>query len=212
MQPGIIDDAKSHHGTVFDVLWLAKTCQNFPVFACASVRWMKGRAFRPGICITYFFVQTNTYPLRRRCGSFSRRSAALLGVILASSAMVLAEVSKRLPATRTATPPLQVVDVAPSGWRRTVDGWERAEQWFVPPSRSSHNIHQWLAIENTNQSAVVRALLEQFRSIHPLVYSASLLMAVLAIVVVNEQASRAGSRLPSQVNGDGDGSARRRGG
>lgn len=84
----------------------------------------------------------------------------------------------------------RIAEVAPVGWRRTVNGWELAETWLNPRGNSARNINQWLAIHEKREASSVRACLERIRSVHPLVLSLSLISLVLLISFAHDRSLR----------------------
>ena len=82
---------------------------------------------------------------------------------------------------------IHLANVPPSGWRRTVSGWERAEEWGKPAAKAQLGINQWLAIQDQRESAFARGLLGQLRSVHPLCISMTLLGATIAIIFLNDR-------------------------
>jgi hypothetical protein len=82
---------------------------------------------------------------------------------------------------------IHISNVPPTGWRRTISGWERAEDWRKPKTGPALGINQWLAIQDQRESAITRGLLGQLRSIHPLAISVTLLGAVILIVMLNDR-------------------------
>lgn len=88
------------------------------------------------------------------------------------------------------TDTLRIAEVAPVGWRRTVNGWELAETWLNPRGGSARKINQWLAIHEEREASSVRACLERIRSVHPLVLSLSLLLLVLLISLAHDRSLR----------------------
>jgi hypothetical protein len=93
------------------------------------------------------------------------------------------------PTSAASQAEIHVANVSPTGWRRTADGWERAEMWSVTIARSPHDIDGWIAIEKSRQSTLARLLLEGLYGVHPLAYSALLVAAVFTIVIVAERQS-----------------------
>ena len=89
----------------------------------------------------------------------------------------------------TANNGIHSANVPPTGWRRTIGGWERAEEWGKPVAKAQLGINQWLAIQDQRESTFARGVLGQLRSIHPLFISVVLLGAVIATVLLNERKS-----------------------
>jgi hypothetical protein len=90
----------------------------------------------------------------------------------------------------------RIAEIAPVGWRRTVNGWELAETWMNPRDGSARNINQWLAIHQQREASSVRACLERIRTVHPLVWSLSLLVLVWLIALAHDR--NAGRQTQSQ--------------
>jgi hypothetical protein len=88
---------------------------------------------------------------------------------------------------------MTTVNVSPVGWRRTVDGWELAEQWAIT-SKAERNINQWIAFQRKQEASLGQAILERVRLIHPLVISTSMLLVVVAIAMFHERGLRSASR------------------
>ncbi|MGV3486353.1 MAG: hypothetical protein ACO1RT_18180 [Planctomycetaceae bacterium] len=154
-------------------------------------------------------MQTQTSSSRLSRVQWSLLATIVLVLLLACSAIVCsavawAVVSGRVPAEATRRASVHVVDVAPKGWRRTVDGWERAESWFVPAGHPSYSIQQWLAMEEARQSSIVRASLQHLRQIHPLTFSLGLLITVLGIAIVTERRADSRRPLPTAVDSSRD--------
>jgi len=82
---------------------------------------------------------------------------------------------------------LFLVDVSPTGWRRTIDGWERAEDWLTPKVLSPHDINGWLAVERARQSNPAGQLLNGLKAVHPLLHAATLVTSVIVIFLVHER-------------------------
>jgi len=87
-----------------------------------------------------------------------------------------------------------IADVAPAGWRRTINGWERAEDWAAMTSNSQRSINQWIAFQHAYEPVGATSLLDRISSVHPLVYSAILLTFVLAIVISQDPSFQASFR------------------
>gem|GEM_PF-3162668 len=107
-------------------------------------------------------------------------AVALLVVVL------LAITGDRLPYLVAEKQALKVAEVSPVGWRRTVNGWERAEEWVKPAFSSHRSINQWIAIQHAYEPLPARSILAYIRSVHPLVYSVTLLLFVIGIAMLNE--------------------------
>jgi hypothetical protein len=88
---------------------------------------------------------------------------------------------------------VEAVNVAPVGWRRTVDGWELAEHWGLSP-KTDRNINQWIALQRKQESSLFQVILERVRLIHPLAISTSMLLVVVAIAMIHERGSRSAER------------------
>ncbi len=111
-------------------------------------------------------------------------------LLLAWCGLALAE-PRKLEATRP-------VDVSPLGWRRTVDGWERAETWKQGGLHATQTIHHWVAQDRLRERAFTGTALERLRQIHPLTCSLTLVLVVFSIILVGEclagqRAARVGS-------------------
>ncbi len=112
----------------------------------------------------------------------------LIGCLVVTVAVCLWSIESGLVSKSTAAKTeVHAVEVLPTGWRRTVDGWERAESWSLNQVHSVHDINGWIAIEDSQQSNVVSAVLERLHAIHPLGYAAVLAAAVVAIFRVSER-------------------------
>lgn len=97
----------------------------------------------------------------------------------------------RLPSLVAEKQDVKVAEVSPVGWRRTVNGWERAEDWVKPAFASHRSINQWIAIQHAYEPLTARSILASIRSVHPLVYSIALLLFVLGIVMLHEPTVKA---------------------
>lgn len=113
------------------------------------------------------------------------RPVYIVATLLCGS--IVALVSDRPVIVAKANHGVHLANVAPTGWRRTVSGWERAEEWGKPAAKAQLGINQWLAIQDQRESALARGLLGQLRSVHPLCISMTLLGAVIAIIFLNER-------------------------
>lgn len=83
------------------------------------------------------------------------------------------------------------VDVAPQGWRRTVNGWERAEDWARKIAAPSESIDYWITRQRAQESSAASRFLRRLSRVHPLVISSSLLLCVIAIVIRNDHQRKA---------------------
>ena len=110
-------------------------------------------------------------------------------LILIPFALAITDVDRACMATATDVG-IHIASVPPSGWRRTVTGWERAEQWDQPAVGASLGIEHWLAIQDQRESSLARDLLGHLRALHPLFISVTLLAAVVLIVLLNEHLTR----------------------
>ena len=132
-------------------------------------------------------VQTTSPITRRpRCPLF-QIGILTVAILATCSAAVLMSTANWFSTSAGNQRPVHVVDVAPQGWRRTVDGWERADRWFVPAGRATYSIDQWIAVETARQSSPAQTLLVWLRQVHPLAYSISLLLTVVSIVLISER-------------------------
>ena len=123
------------------------------------------------------------------------RTLCVVATLLCS--LVIWLVSGRPAMVARANHGTYMASVSPTGWRRTVSGWERAEEWRKPAAKAQLDINQWLAIQDQRESAIARGLLGQLRSVHPLCISMTLLGAVIAIVLLNERrATELNSAVP----------------
>jgi hypothetical protein len=74
--------------------------------------------------------------------------------------------------------------VAPVGWRRTVHGWERAEQWgWLPQQRAASELTERIRQQRAAEPAWWRSLAAQVQSWHPV--SIALTQAALACLIAS---------------------------
>jgi hypothetical protein len=99
---------------------------------------------------------------------------------------LLATSGCRQPFLATEKSEVRIAEVSPAGWRRTVNGWEKAEDWIRPTAMSHRSINQWIEIQHTYEPLPVRSLLARIGSIHPLVYSVVLLVFVIGVTLAHE--------------------------
>ena len=104
-------------------------------------------------------------------------------------ALAITDIDQACMATATDVG-IHIANVPPSGWRRTVSGWERAEQWAKPAVGSSLGIAHWLAIQDQRESSLARDMLGHLRALHPLFISVILLATVVVIVLLNDHMTR----------------------
>ena len=90
---------------------------------------------------------------------------------------------------KTRSSELRMATVSPTGWRRTLNGWELAESWGVP-RRSDRSINQWISVQNQQEASFARAILDRLRLVHPLVYSTMLVVIVATIAMLHERTKR----------------------
>lgn len=121
-------------------------------------------------------------------------------------ALAITDVDQACMATAT-DGGIHIASIPPSGWRRTVSGWERAEQWAKPAIESSLGIEHWLAIQDQRESSLARDMLGHLRALHPLFISVTLLAAVVVIVLLNDHMTRGSNSAvhSSQILLDGRG-------
>ena len=104
-------------------------------------------------------------------------------------ALAITDVDRRYLATATDVG-VHIANVPPSGWRRTVSGWERAERWAKPAVGASLGIQHWLTIQDQRESSLARDMLGHLRALHPLFISVTLLAAVVLIVLLDDHMTR----------------------
>jgi hypothetical protein len=92
-------------------------------------------------------------------------------------------------ATRPSLVKIESVNIAPVGWRRTVDGWELAERWGTS-KQTVRNLNQWITLQRKQEASLAQVILERLRAAHPLVISTSLLVVVVAIAMFHERSQR----------------------
>jgi hypothetical protein len=112
----------------------------------------------------------------------SRQTLAVLVLVLVATVTAVGQHASR----EATTEDLRVAEVSPVGWRRTLRGWERAEDWANRIHEERRDINQWIAFQRAQEPLPAQWMLHCLRSIHPLMYSATLLMFVVGLTVHHE--------------------------
>ncbi len=78
---------------------------------------------------------------------------------------------------------VKVREVMPTGWRRTVNGWEHTSHW----QRHSHaqQLQHWIHVSHRHESPQVIAAMTELQQLHPLVYAITLLTFTSAVVWIS---------------------------
>ena len=82
------------------------------------------------------------------------------------------------------TPPSESGAVAPSGYRRTKDGWEDASQWYFG-SYQSRSIEHWVETQENREPMWLRKTLGRIRTIPPLMIALIQVTAIAGIVHIS---------------------------
>ncbi len=84
-------------------------------------------------------------------------------------------------AANNAVAPDKVVAVAPTGWRRTAAGWERAGDWMQP---TAEDLSQRVVDQIHREPAVMRSSLGIIRRVGPLGFAAGQVAFVTALILI----------------------------
>lgn len=99
------------------------------------------------------------------------------------------------------------VNVAPVGWRRTTNGWERAETWSIPDQDTQavelRNIisRQQFAERSTTMGAALSSILRFVRRIDPVTLACSqvTLLALYIALVFHRESKAKELPCPSKI-------------
>ncbi len=87
---------------------------------------------------------------------------------------------------------VKVREVMPTGWRRTVNGWENTSHW--QRHSQAQQLQHWIHVSRQHESPRVIAAMAELQQLHPLLHATCLLAftsAVFWISSLRRQASAA---------------------
>lgn len=92
------------------------------------------------------------------------------------------------PGSNARTGSAEVREVLPTGWRRTVNGWENAASWRA--RSQARQLQHWIKVSHQHESPRVIAAMAELRELHPLVYAFSLMAFTWAVFQVSSHRRR----------------------
>ena len=88
---------------------------------------------------------------------------------------------------------VQVREVMPTGWRRTVNGWENSTNWR--PRGQSNQLLHWIHVSHKHESPRVIAALAELQRLHPLLYAVCLLAFTSTVIWISSLRRQASANL-----------------